>query len=91
MTVKKSLVLVLVLFFSFVHCGAEQRHLESTHFVVSYPSEIEDSARFALEIAEETAETLAPYFGYTFTGKKIVLNLSDESDFRVCKKSTSRS
>jgi len=78
---KKSLVFVLTLLISLVHCGAEQRHLESSHFIVSYPSEIEDTARFSLEIAEETAETLAPLFGYHFAGKKIVLNLSDESDF----------
>ncbi|TES91355.1 MAG: hypothetical protein E3J94_03865, partial [Desulfobacteraceae bacterium] len=71
--IKKSLMFVLTLLISLVHCGAEQRHFESSHFIVSYPSEIEVTARFALEIAEETAETLAPFFGYHFAGKKIVL------------------
>ena len=78
---KKTVVLLITLLISLVHCGAEQRHLESSHFIVSYPAEIEDTARLALEIAEETAETLAPFFGYNFGGKKIVINLCDESDF----------
>ena len=78
---KRSVVFFLILLLSLVHCGAEQRHLESSHFIVSYPAEIEDTARLALEIAEETAETLAPFFGYIFAGKKIVINLCDESDF----------
>ena len=78
---KRCVVFFLTLLISLAHCGAEQRHLESTHFLVSYPAEIEDTARHALEIAEETAETLAPYFGYRFAGKKIVINVCDESDF----------
>jgi hypothetical protein len=78
---KRSTVLFLTLLISLVHCDADQRNLESSHFVVSYPAEIEDTARLALEIAEETAETLAPYFGYRFGGKKIVINVCDDSDF----------
>ena len=78
---KKYVAFFLTLLIPLVYCGAEQRHLESNHFIVSYPAEIEDTARLALEIAEETAETLAPFFGYRFAGKKMVINLSDESDF----------
>ncbi len=37
-------------------------------------------ARSCVEIAEETADTLAPWFGYDFAGKRIVLDLHDESD-----------
>jgi hypothetical protein len=78
---KKSLMFGLAFLVCLAYCGAENRHLESSHFIVSYASEIEGAARASLEIAEETAETLASYFGYDFAGKKIVLNVSDESDF----------
>jgi hypothetical protein len=81
MSLKRTPMIGFVLLISLVYCGAESRHLESSHFIVSYPPEIEDSARASLEIAEETVETLASYFGYNFDGKKIVLNVSDESDF----------
>ena len=80
---KKSASFFFVMLICLVHCGAEQRHLESKHFIVSYPPEIEDTARYAIEIAEETAQTLAPFFGYRFAGKKIVVNVCDEADFRT--------
>ncbi len=59
---------------------AEQRNLESERFLVSYPAAIEEMARSCLRIAEETADSLAPFFGYSFMGRKIVLDLHDESD-----------
>jgi hypothetical protein len=61
--------------------GAEQRTLQSERFIVSYPAEIEAIARSCVEIAEETADTLAPWFGYDFAGRRIVLDLHDESDY----------
>ena len=82
MAFRKTFLTALLLCVAAAHyCSAEQNYLESGHFVVSYPAEIAETARLCLEIAEETAEVLAPFFGYEFAGKKIVIDLHDESDF----------
>lgn len=56
-------------------------HLESEHFKISYKKKNKDIALMSLNIAEETANTIADYFGYDINEKKISMVVRDDNDY----------
>jgi len=56
-------------------------HLQSEHFKISYKEKNKDQALIALDIAEETANTIADYFGYDINEKKISIVIRDTNDY----------
>ncbi len=57
------------------------QHISSEHFTLSYNKKTAHLSTKALEIAEETARSLADFFGYDIIRRKISIALYDDNDF----------
>ncbi|MGA1825542.1 MAG: hypothetical protein ACMUIP_12860 [bacterium] len=57
------------------------KHLQSEHFRISYKEKNKDLALMALNIAEETANTIADYFEYDSNEQKISIVIKDTNDY----------